>query len=88
MKLSEGFTRFWPSACMMVFYLLSVVALTFSLKKFDVGTAYAIWGGVGAAVIAAVGHYYFKEPLGALKIASIGLIILGTIGLHLGADKP
>jgi small multidrug resistance pump len=45
MKLSEGFTRTWPSVAMMVFYLLSLGALTLALKRFDMSMAYAIWSG-------------------------------------------
>jgi small multidrug resistance pump len=83
MKLSEGFTRTWPSVAMMVFYLLSLGALTLALKRFDMSMAYAIWSGVGTALITVVGFYLFKEPVSLLKIGSIALIIVGVVGLHL-----
>ncbi len=83
MKFSEGFTRVWPSVAMMVFYLLSLGALTLALKRFDMSMAYAIWSGVGTALITVVGFYLFKEPVSLLKIGSIALIIVGVVGLHL-----
>jgi len=87
MKLSEGFTKLIPSILVAVFYLISLAALTFALKKIDVSLAYAIWAGVGTAIIASVGIIYFKEPATAIKIISIGLIIAGVIGLNLSGAK-
>ena len=83
MKLSDGFTKTMPSVAMGVFYVLSLVALTYALKKFDVSMAYAIWSGVGTALITVIGIVYFKEPMGVVKLVSIGLIIVGVIGLHM-----
>jgi small multidrug resistance pump len=85
MKLSEGFTRTWPSVAMMVFYLLSLGALTLALKRFDMSMAYAIWSGVGTALITIVGFYLFKEPVTLLKVGSIALIIVGVVGWHLSS---
>lgn len=86
MKISEGFTKVVPSIAMAVFYMLSLTALTFALKKFDVSMAYAIWSGVGTALITAVGFYFFKEEMTPMRLISIGLIILGVIGLHLSGE--
>lgn len=83
MKLSDGFTKTVPSVAMGIFYILSLVALTYALKKFDVSMAYAIWSGVGTALITLIGIVYFKEPMGVVKLASIGLIIIGVVGLHM-----
>jgi small multidrug resistance pump len=83
MKLSEGFTRLAPSVLLFVFYALSFGMLTLALKKLDVSVAYAVWSGVGTALIAAIGVFWFKEPVTALKLISLGLIILGVIGLNL-----
>jgi small multidrug resistance pump len=83
MKLSDGFTKFWPSVAMGVFYVLSLGALTMALKKFDVSMAYAIWSGLGTALIAGIGIVFFKEPVTMLKFASIALIIAGVVGLNL-----
>ncbi|MCB4760344.1 MAG: multidrug efflux SMR transporter [Sulfurovum sp.] len=86
MKMSEGFTKIIPSAIMIIFYMLSLTALTLALKKFDVSMAYAIWSGVGTALIALIGFYFFKEEMNIVKILSIGFIILGVIGLHLSGE--
>ena len=83
MKLSEGFSKLIPSLLIFIFYGLCFTALTFALKKIDVSIAYVIWAGIGTTLIVTVGILYFKEPMTALKIASIGLVIIGVIGLHL-----
>ena len=83
MKLSEGFTKTMPSIAMTLFYILSLVMLTLTLKKIDVSIAYAIWSGLGTALIAGIGIILFGESLTPMKIASIALIILGVIGLQL-----
>ena len=83
MKFSDGFSKTVPSVVMFVFYILSLVALTYALKKIDMSMAYAVWAGVGTALITAVGIVFFKEPSSMLKIVSIVLIIAGVVGLHL-----
>jgi len=83
MKLSNGFTKVIPSILVIILYLLSIVSLTFALKKIDVTIAYAIWAGLGTALIATVGILWFKEPVTALKMISLGMIIIGVIGLNL-----
>ena len=83
MKLSYGFTKLLPSILMFILYGFSLGALTLALKKIDVGMAYAVWSGLGTALIATVGILWFKEPATALKIVSLGVIIIGVIGLHL-----
>jgi small multidrug resistance pump len=83
MKLSEGFTKTIPSIVMFIFYVSSLVALTFALRKFDMSMAYAIWAGLGTALITIVGIIYFKESISLIKIGSIALIIIGVVGLHL-----
>ncbi len=83
MKLSEGFTKTVPSILLFVFYTLSFGMLTLALKKLDVSIAYAVWSGVGTALIASIGVLWFKEPATAMKLVSLGLIILGVVGLNL-----
>jgi small multidrug resistance pump len=83
MKLSEGFTKTLPSILMFVFYVFSFAFLTLALKKIDLSLTYAIWSGVGTALIATIGFLYFKEPVTAIKIGSIALIVIGVIGLML-----
>ena len=84
MKLSEGFTRVVPSILLFVFYILSFGMLTLALKKIEVSVAYAVWSGVGTALIATIGVLWFKEPATAMKLISLGLIIAGVVGLNLG----
>lgn len=86
MKLSEGFSKLVPSVLMVVFYLCSFFFIAIALKKIDVSVAYAVWAGVGTALMACVGILWFKEPLTALKIMSIGLIIAGVVGLNLSGN--
>ncbi|MGH8589282.1 MAG: DMT family transporter, partial [Gammaproteobacteria bacterium] len=63
MKLAQGFTRPLPSVLIFVFYALAFVALTLTLKKMDISVAYSVWSGVGTALIAAIGFFWFQEPL-------------------------
>ena len=83
MKVSQGFTRVMPSVLMFLFYGLSLSALTLALKKIDVSVAYAVWSGVGTALIALIGIVYFREPISATKVAGLALIIAGVVALNL-----
>ncbi|OIO59486.1 MAG: hypothetical protein COX57_03040 [Alphaproteobacteria bacterium CG_4_10_14_0_2_um_filter_63_37] len=83
MKLSEGFTKTTPTVAMAICYVVSIAALGLALKKIEVSVAYAIWAGVGTAVIALLGILYFKEPATLAKGVSIALIVAGVVGLHL-----
>jgi small multidrug resistance pump len=83
MKLSEGFTKLVPSLLLFVFYGLSFGAMTVALKQIEVSVAYAIWSGLGTALIALIGILWFKESVSVLKSASLVLIIFGVIGLNL-----
>jgi len=82
MKLSDGFSKLTPSVLIFIFYGLSFAAFVFALKRIDVSVAYAIWAGLGVLLISAVGIVYFKEPVSALKIASMALVIGGVVGLY------
>ena len=86
MKLSDGFTKLTPSIFIFAFYAASFVALTFAIKKIEISVAYAVWSGVGMALIALIGILYFKEAATTLKIASIFLIIAGVVGLKVGSN--
>ena len=83
MKLSAGFTKSTPSALMWLFYGVSFYLLTLTLKKVDVSVPYAIWSGVGTALIATVGVLYFREPFGILKAVGIVAIIGGVVALNM-----
>jgi len=83
MKLSDGFSKLGPSVLIFVFYAISFFFFTLALKGIDVSIAYAIWAGLGIALITSVGIFWFKEPATALKIISLVVVITGVIGLHL-----
>ncbi len=87
MKLSNGFEKIYPAVLMGIFYILSFAALTMALKKIDVSIAYAVWSGIGTAVITIIGVIYFREPASLVKFGSIALIILGVVGLNLSGIK-
>lgn len=84
MKLSEGFARFLPSVLIFVFYGISFSFTTLALKKLDLSVVYAIWSGLGTALVVIVGILYIKEQVTLIKIVSICLIVFGLIGLNLG----
>jgi len=83
LKLSEGFSRPLPSLGVVVLYALSFVFLAWVLKTIDLGVAYAIWAGLGTALVATVGFLAFGEAISSVRLLSIGLIILGVVGLQL-----
>ncbi len=83
LKLSEGFSRLVPSLGVVVLYTLSFFFLASVLKTIDLSVAYAIWAGLGTALVATVGFLVFGEAISAIRLASIGLIILGVVGLQL-----
>lgn len=83
MKLSAGFTRLIPSVLIFIFYGLAFTMLTLALKKLDVSIAYAVWSGLGTALIAIIGFVVFREPITLVKVISLTLIILGVIGLRI-----
>jgi small multidrug resistance pump len=83
MKLSDGLTKWLPAALMALFYCACFLFLALALKKIDVSLAYAIWAGIGVALISAIGVLYFREPLTTLKIVGTIAIIGGVIALNL-----
>jgi small multidrug resistance pump len=85
-KLSEGFTRPLPSVLILISYGLSLGMLGLALRDLNLSLAYALWSGIGIALIATVGILCFKEPVTALKLISLGLIVVGVAGLNLGGE--
>jgi small multidrug resistance pump len=83
LRFTEGFTRVVPSTVVVLGYGISFWLLALVLKQLSLGTTYAVWSAAGTALIAAVGVFAFGEPATALKVASLGLIILGVIGLNM-----
>ena len=83
MKLSNGFTRLWPTVIMGLFYGISFVPLAIALKKMEVSVAYAVWSAVGTALVTMLGVFLFKETVSLSKVFAIVLIILGVVTLNL-----
>ncbi|MGY1425162.1 quaternary ammonium compound efflux SMR transporter SugE [Lysobacter sp. A289] len=83
LKYTEGFTRLWPTVGTLTAMAISVGMLGIAMKSLPVGTAYAIWVGVGAVGTVILGVVLFDEPVNALRVGSILLIIAGLIGLKL-----
>jgi quaternary ammonium compound-resistance protein SugE len=88
LKLSHGMTRLWPTAGFAVCALTSFALLTVALRDLEVGAAYAVWTGIGAAGAAMVGMAFLGDEVSALKLVSIGLILAGVIGLNLSGVTP
>ena len=86
LRYSDGFTKLAPSAIVVLGYGASFWLLALVLKELSIGTTYAVWSAAGTALIAAVGVFAFGEPATALKLASLGLIIIGVIGLNLAGS--
>jgi small multidrug resistance pump len=83
LKFADGFTRPVASAIVVLGYGLSFVFLALTLRELSLGLTYAIWAGIGTAAIATIGMVALGEPVNALRIGSIALIVAGVIGLNL-----
>jgi len=83
LRVSDGMTKLWPSAGMIATYVLSVVLLAKVLKELEIGFTYAVWAGAGTAMVAVVGFAAWDEPMGLLKVLSLGAVIVGVVGLNL-----
>lgn len=81
MKYTDGFSRLWPSVWTVVGMVASVILLGWSLKTLPLGTAYAVWTGIGAVGTAILGIYLFDESREVLRLVCIGLIVAGIVGL-------
>lgn len=83
MKYSEGFTRLWPSVATIGLLAVSMFLLSQAVKELPMGTAYAVWTGIGAVGAFFVGIVLFDEPSEALRIFFVVLVIMGIVGLQL-----
>lgn len=83
LKYTEGFTRLWPTVGTVLAMLLSVGLLGIAMKALPVGTAYAVWVGVGAIGTAILGIILFGEPANTGRLVSLALILAGIVGLKL-----
>ena len=85
MKYTDGFTRLLPTLATVLSMVVSLGLLGLALKTLPVGTAYAVWTGIGTVGTAALGILLLGEPAGAMRLACIALIVAGIIGLKLVA---
>ena len=87
MKLSEGFSNLVPSVLVLFFYALSIIALTFAVNRLDVSVAYVVWSGMGTALVAMIGLWFFRESVTSVKVVALGLIIVGVVMLHFTSES-
>lgn len=82
LKMSDGMTRLWPVLGVIVFYVSTFVLMSVSMKALEVGTAYAVWAGLGTALITVAGIVLFGESIAWTKLVGTLLIIAGVVLLH------
>lgn len=87
LKRTEGFTKLGPSLFTLAAMAVSFYLLSVALRTLPTGTGYAVWVGIGAVGTALFGIFFLGEPRNALRLVSIGLIVLGVIGLRLGSGS-
>ena len=83
LKYTDGFTRLWPSVVTLIAMALSLAFLAYALRTLPVGTAYAVWVGIGAFGTAVLGMVLFGESREPLRLGCLALIVAGVIGLKL-----
>ncbi len=83
LKYTEGFTRLWPSVWTGAAMIASMFLLAVAVRELPIGTAYAVWTGVGAVGTVLLGIVLFGEPRDAARLVCIGLIVAGILGLKL-----
>jgi quaternary ammonium compound-resistance protein SugE len=83
LKYTEGFSRLWPSVGTVLAMVVSVVLLGWAMRSLPVGTAYAVWTGIGAVGTALLGIVLFHEPATVARLVSLGLILAGIVGLKI-----
>jgi quaternary ammonium compound-resistance protein SugE len=88
LKLSDGLRVLWPTVGFAVAALASFGLLMLALRKLEVGPAYAVWTGIGAAGAAGFGMIFLGDPVSTVKLVSIALILAGVIGLNLSGVTP
>lgn len=85
LKQTDGWTRLWPSVITVLLMIASFFFLSLALRSLPIGTAYAIWTGIGAVGTALIGIFIFNEPRTTARLVCIVLIVAGIIGLKLTA---
>jgi len=86
LKFADGFTKLWPTVVVIISGLVSMALLSLALRGISMGTAYAVWAGIGAVGVAVTGMILFGESREALRLLSIAAIIAGIVGLKLTAS--
>ena len=87
MKNAAGFSKLWPSVSVFACYGTCLAALTFAMERIEMSVVYAVWSGLGTALIACIGIVLYQERFDWMKAASVALIILGVVGLNLSAGR-
>ena len=87
LKYTDGFTRLWPTVATAVALLASMSLLGIALRTLPLGTAYAVWTGIGSVGTAVLGIILFREPATAMRLVCIGLIVTGIVGLKLATPQ-
>jgi len=87
LKVSDGFSKLWPSVATIVSYTTAIVLLSFAVKVIPVGVAYAIWAGVGVALITLIGWVVFNEELSPAALSGIVLIVAGVVVLQVFGEE-
>jgi len=85
LKFTDGMTRLRPTVFMFIFYLLSLFGLSRAVENIPVGTAYAVWSGLGTLAVAVIGVVWFKEQVTLLRCLSAAFIVVGVAGLYLSS---
>lgn len=87
LKLSDGFTRFWPSVATIVFTTLSFIMLAIAMKSLPLGTAYSVWTGIGVVGSLLVGILFLGESSDPLRLFFVALILIGIVGLRVAGSN-
>ena len=87
LKYTEGFTRTWPTVWTAFALVASMALLGLSLRSLPLGTAYAVWTGIGTIGTAVLGIVLFREPATAMRLLCIALILAGIVGLRLAGER-
>jgi quaternary ammonium compound-resistance protein SugE len=85
MKYTDGFTKLWPSILTIALMIVSFSLLSTAYQKIEVGTAYAVWTGIGAAGTAILGMMLFGESANTARLVCLGAVVAGVVGLKLTA---
>ncbi|MBM3535729.1 MAG: quaternary ammonium compound efflux SMR transporter SugE [Alphaproteobacteria bacterium] len=87
LKFVDGFTRLWPSVGTVAAMIASMILLALAARTLPIGTAYAVWTGIGAAGVAILGIVWLGESRDLARVLCIGLIVVGTVGLKLSSSE-